>query len=35
VTYTLPDGMKPSDKLEVKVTRKDVKVHAPSRIPVE
>jgi VWFA-related protein len=35
VTYTLPDGMKPSDRLEVKVTRRDLKVHAPTRIPAE
>ena len=35
LTYTLPDGMKPSDRLEVKVTRKDLKVLAPTRIPTE
>jgi VWFA-related protein len=32
ITYTLPAGQKPSDKLEVKSTRKDVTVRAPSRL---
>jgi hypothetical protein len=32
LTYTLPDGVKPSDRLQVTTTRKDVKVVAPTRI---
>ena len=33
ITYTLPDGVKPSDKLSVSSKRKGVTVHAPSRLP--
>ena len=33
IEYTLPDGVKPSDKLSVSVTRKGVTLRAPSRIP--
>jgi VWFA-related protein len=33
VDYTLPDGVKPSDKLSVTAKRRDVTVHAPTRIP--
>jgi VWFA-related protein len=32
LSYTLPDGVKPSDRLEVTTKRKGVKVNAPSRI---
>lgn len=32
LSYTLPDGVKPSDKLEVSSKRKGLKVNAPSRI---
>ena len=32
LTYTLADGVKPSDKLQVSTKRKDVKVYAPSKI---
>jgi hypothetical protein len=32
VEYTLPDGVKPSDKLSVTVKRRSVTVHAPTRI---
>jgi hypothetical protein len=32
ITYTLPAGQKPDDKLEVKSKRKDVTVRAPSRL---
>jgi VWFA-related protein len=31
--YTLPDGVKPADKLSVATKRKGVTVHAPVRIP--
>jgi hypothetical protein len=33
LTYTLPDGVKPSDRLSVSTTRKGVSLVAPSRIP--
>jgi VWFA-related protein len=33
IDYTLPDGVKPSDKLSVAVKRKGVTVRAPTRIP--
>ena len=33
VTYTLPDGVKPSEKLSVSVKRKGVTLRAPTRIP--
>ncbi len=33
IEYSLPDGVKPSDKLAVAVKRKGVTVRAPSRIP--
>jgi VWFA-related protein len=32
ISYTLADGAKPSDKLQVATKRKDVKVYAPSKI---
>jgi hypothetical protein len=33
VSYTLPDGMKPSDRLQVSTKRRNVRLFAPSRIP--
>jgi VWFA-related protein len=33
ITYTLPDGVKPSDKLSVSSKRKGVTLRAPSRLP--
>jgi ribosomal protein S16 len=33
VTYTLPDGVKPSDRVAVITTRKNVTLLAPTRIP--
>ena len=33
IEYTLPDGVKPSDKLSVAVKRKGVSLRAPTRIP--
>jgi hypothetical protein len=33
VTYTLPDGVKPSDRVAVTTTRKNVTLLAPTRIP--
>jgi hypothetical protein len=33
LSYSLPDGVKMSDKITVETTRKDVKLIAPSRIP--
>jgi hypothetical protein len=33
IEYTLPAGVKPSDKLSVTVKRKGVTLHAPTRIP--
>ncbi len=35
ITYTLPAGQKPSEKLQVSSKRKDVTVRAPSRLPKE
>jgi hypothetical protein len=32
ITYTLPAGTKPGDKLQVTTKRKDVKIYAPSRL---
>jgi len=34
ITYALPDGVKPNEKLNVSVTRRNVSLRAPSRIPV-
>jgi hypothetical protein len=34
VSYVLPDGIKPNERLSVSVTRKNVDVRAPSRVPV-
>jgi len=33
ITYTLPDGVKPSDRLSVSSKRKGVTLRAPSRLP--
>jgi VWFA-related protein len=33
IEYTLPDGVKPSDKLSVSVKRRGVSLRAPTRIP--
>lgn len=33
VTYTLPDGVQPSDRVNVSTRRKDVKLIAPTHIP--
>jgi hypothetical protein len=33
VSYTLPAGTKPSDRLQIQTKRRDVKVYAPTRIP--
>lgn len=33
LTYTLPDGVKPSDRLEVKTSRKGLTLLAPMRVP--
>jgi hypothetical protein len=33
VTVSLPDGVKPTDRLSVSTTRKGVKLQAPSRLP--
>lgn len=33
LTYRLPDGVRPSDRLQVSTTRPNVKVVAPTRIP--
>jgi hypothetical protein len=33
IEYTLPDGVKPSDKLSVTAKRRGVTLHAPTRIP--
>lgn len=33
IEYSLPEGVKPSDKLSVTVKRKGVTLHAPTRIP--
>ncbi|HVT48329.1 MAG TPA: hypothetical protein VHD57_11115 [Vicinamibacterales bacterium] len=33
ITYTLPDGVKPSNRLDVSLKRKDAVLRAPTRIP--
>jgi hypothetical protein len=33
VTYVLPAGVKPSDKLAVRAVRRDVELRAPTRVP--
>lgn len=33
IEYTLPDGVKPADKLSVTTRRKGVTLRAPTRIP--
>jgi hypothetical protein len=33
IRYVQPDGVKPNEKLSVSSRRKDVTVHAPSRLP--
>lgn len=33
LTYTIPDGVKPNDKLSLSTSRKDVTLLAPSRLP--
>ena len=33
ITYMLPDGVEPSERLEVKTSRRNVTLRAPSRIP--
>ena len=33
VTYTMPDGVKPSGRMNVSTTRKDVTLRAPTRVP--
>jgi hypothetical protein len=33
VTYTLPDGVKPDNKVSVSTKRKGINLHAPTRIP--
>lgn len=33
LTYTLPDGVKPNERLSLSTSRKDVKLLAPARIP--
>jgi hypothetical protein len=33
LTYTLPDGVKPNDRLSVSTSRKGVRVLAPTRVP--
>jgi hypothetical protein len=33
IEYTLPDGVKPSGKLNVSIKRKGVTLHAPTRVP--
>jgi hypothetical protein len=33
LTYTLPDGVKPNDKLSLTTSRKGITLLAPSRIP--
>jgi hypothetical protein len=32
LTYVLPAGVDPSDRLEVSTTRRDVEVRAPTRV---
>jgi hypothetical protein len=33
LTYTVPDGVKPNEKLALSTSRKDVKLLAPTRLP--
>jgi len=33
IEYTLPDGVKPSERLSVTVKRKGVTLRAPTRVP--
>jgi len=33
LTYTIPDGVKLSDRLSLTTSRKDVKLLAPTRLP--
>ena len=33
LTYTLPDGVKPSDRVNIATTRKGINLFAPTRIP--
>jgi hypothetical protein len=33
LTYTLPDGVKPNEKLQLSTTRKGVKLIAPTKLP--
>ena len=33
IEYSLPAGVKPSDRLSVSVKRKGIALHAPTRIP--
>jgi ribosomal protein S16 len=33
LTYTLPDGVKPSDRVNISTSRKGITLYAPSRIP--
>ena len=33
LTYTIPDGVKLSDRLSLTTSRKDVKLFAPTRLP--
>jgi hypothetical protein len=33
VTYTLPEGTRPSDRVTVQTSRRDVKLIAPTHIP--
>jgi hypothetical protein len=33
LTYTVPDGVKPNDRLSLSIRRKDVKLLAPTRLP--
>ena len=33
LTYTVPDGVKPNEKLSLSTTRKGVKLIAPSHLP--
>jgi hypothetical protein len=33
VTYVLPDGVRPADRVSVSTSRKDVKIVAPTHVP--
>jgi hypothetical protein len=35
ITYTLPDGQKPSEKVQVTTKRKDTKINAPTKLPTK